>query len=142
MTRMSIAIVLLCAATACGDKDNAEAGSASAAADSGKAGSTGAAPAKTNAASDAKPARKAKTTLTEKQLKEAYDALEPVPDFKKHREMIVAKLGQPMKEDGDKAFWYGITPADGAKKEGCFKLEASPTKGNGTSGTDDSNCWE
>lgn len=139
MNGKSIAILLLCATSACGD-NKSEGADSGKAADSGKPATTTTA-AKAGA-NDAKPARKAKTTMTEKQLKEAYDSLEPVPDFKKHREMLVAKLGQPMKEDGDKAFWWGVTPANGAQPEKCFELNASPTKGNGTRSSDDANCWE
>ena len=147
MMRSTILLVLLFSLSACGDKGSSSSDSGKPA-DSGKSASTGSAAktAATTAAAastgDAKPARKAKTTLTAKQIQEAYDETTKVGDFKKHRDMHIAKLGKPMKEDGDKAFWWGIKPAEGAQKEECFEMSASPTKGNSTGGTSDDKCWE
>lgn len=140
MIRTRIAFSLLLATAACGDKGG-EAASGSAAA---SAAPSGAAAGKAGGATtaDSKPARKAKTTLSSKQLKEAYDEVAKENDFKKHRDMITAKLGQPMKEDGDKAIWYGIQPAEGSQKEGCMLVYTSPTKGDQSSSTGDENCWE
>lgn len=138
MKRIPIAFAFICLASGCGEGDGREGGSAAATSSAKPAGST-ASPGQTP---DAKPARKARTTLTEKQLKDVYTELKSISDFGKHRQFVVDKLGPPAREDGDKAFWVGIGKDEGAGKERCFQLHTSPTKGDGTSGADDAKCWE
>ena len=108
-------------------------GSSSAAAAGGGAGGAGGA-----------SKRKLKTTLTAKQIEETYAAtIKNNNDFKKHGDLVTAKLGKPAKVDGDKSTWYGYKPAEGASFEECLELYTSATKGSGEGNTSgDGNCWE
>ena len=50
--------------------------------------------------------RKLKTTITAKQIEETYaTTIKNNNDFKKHGDLVTAKLGKPAKVDGDKSTW-------------------------------------
>ena len=87
---------------------------------------------------------KLKTTLTSKQLEDVYaSTIKGNNDFKKHGDLVTAKLGKPAKVDGDQSFWFGVVPANGAMSEDCMQLSTSATKGSGTQTTNgDDKCWE
>ncbi len=88
--------------------------------------------------------RKLKTTLTAKQIEETYNTtIKGNNDFKKHGDLVTAKLGKPAKVDGDKSTWYGYKPAEGAMGDDCMELYTSATKGSGDGNTSgEGNCWE
>ncbi len=148
---MGMAVVVAVGLAGCGDKDSSSSASASASAastSSAKGGSanaaatTGGGAAKPAPAAADKPAKTPKTKLDQAKLKEVYDAVSKENDFKKHRAMYEEKLGKPVKEEGDKAFWFGIGKS-GTGKDECYELYSSPTKGDSLGGgADDKNCWE
>ena len=88
--------------------------------------------------------RKLKTTLTAKQIEDTYaSTIKNNNDFKKHGDLVTAKLGKPAKVEGDKSTWYGYKPAEGAMADECLELYTSATKGSGDGNTSgDDKCWE
>ena len=140
MKRLYGSILFVCGLTACGDKASSSGGDSSTPSGSGAPSSKAAATSGGTAA--AKPARAAKTKLTQKQLKEIYDTVTKEMDFQKHRALYEDKLGKPMKEDGDKAYWWGIQPAEGAQPEACYEVYTSPTKGDSAGDASETNCWD
>jgi hypothetical protein len=88
--------------------------------------------------------RKLKTTITAKQIEDTYaSTIKGNNDFKKHGDLVMAKLGKPAKVDGDKSTWYGYKPAEGAMGDDCMELYTSATKGSGEGNTSgDGNCWD
>jgi hypothetical protein len=126
---------LACSAAAC-DKKSGEGGGAASSASAPATGGGGAAAAGSK--------RKLKTKLTGKQITETYEStIKNNHDFKKHQELVTAKLGAPMKVEGDQAWWWGYQPAEGSQQEDCIQISVSPTKGSGTQGTSgEDKCWE
>lgn len=96
-----------------------------------------------SAAGDSKASsRKLKTTLTSKQLEEAWATLKGNHDFKKHSEVMTAKLGAAQQVEGDRSCWFGYQPAAGPVPDDCMQLCTSATKGSGTQTTDGAGkCW-
>ena len=140
MVTRAVSILAVCGITlagaACDKKSSGgdTSGASSAAAGGGAGGAAAAAGSK----------RKLKTTLTAKQIEETYaSTIKNNNDFKKHGDLVTAKLGKPAKVDGDKSTWYGYKPAEGSNFEECLELYTSATKGSGEGNTSgDGNCWE
>jgi hypothetical protein len=135
----SLMLAVICAALGCGSEAGG-AGSASA-----SAATTGSAKAadKKDAPKDEKkadPAPKMPTPkLNKKQLDEGYDAgfgmammKEPLD---KKLAAVEAKLGAPVKTDGDKKIWYAV---DG---DACTEMKLNTKDGTSVIGTTDkANC--
>jgi hypothetical protein len=85
------------------------------------------------AAGTSAPASGATTSLTKKQLDEAFKLTDP-DKYDKSVTAVTGQLGKPQKSDDTSSVWYA---ADGGN---CYKLLLTKAKGNESGSTENSNC--